>query len=167
MKICSCGEPIRCQQIIDGKKRNLKNRTKCLKCLPFGHKTSKISIEQYRARKARNQRDCYNKHKHEYQRESTRRKEALVKLTNGCQMCGYNHSWNVAYHHCEGNKDFNIDKRQCQYSWDKVKPELLKCIAVCHNCHGDIHAGIVEEKLIKIHNFNFKLKIENLTDYPD
>lgn len=166
MKICSCGEPIKCHQVIDGKKRNLKNRTKCLKCLPFGHKTSKISIEQYRARKAKNQRDCYDKHKHEYQKESTRRKEALIKITNGCQICGHTNSWNIAYHHHDGLKDFTIDKRQCQYSWSKVKPELLKCIAVCHNCHGDIHQGLIDKTLIEQLYQDFKSKTEPLIDYP-
>ena len=173
MKICLCGESIKCHQVINGKKRNLKNRTKCLKCLPFGsspYASSCLSKEEryikYKLRKAKNARDFYHRQKENISKISGNRKIALVKITNGCQICGHINSWNIAYHHCNGLKDFTIDKRQYQYSWSKTKPELLKCIAVCHNCHGDVHAGIINNSIIdKLHD-DFIAKIEPLADYP-
>jgi len=29
-------------------------------------------------------------------------------------------------------------------SFDKLKKEADKCILVCQNCHGEIHAGLLE-----------------------
>lgn len=174
MKICSCGEIIKCHQVIDGKKRNLKNRTKCLKCLPFGssvYASSCVSKEErdikYKSRKAKNVRDFYHRQKENINKRSSDRKIGLVKITNGCQICGHTNPWNIAYHHHDGLKDFTIDKRQCQYSWSKVKPELLKCIAVCHNCHGDIHHGLIDKTLIEQLYEDFKSKVERLSNYPD
>ena len=179
MKICKeCGKSFPFRKRIDGKIRNLKNRTKCLDCMPFGssifasscmsEEDRKIKYKNplYLSRKAKNMRDFYHRQKENINKKSSDRKIGLVKITNGCQICGHTNPWNIAYHHHDGLKDFTIDKRQCQYSWSKVKPELLKCIAVCHNCHGDIHHGLIDKTLIEQLFDDFKAKIEQLTDYP-
>lgn len=36
--------------------------------------------------------------------------------------------------------------------WENVFEELKKCIPLCYNCHGEFHAGLIEEgKIIKLH----------------
>lgn len=48
------------------------------------------------------------------------------------------------FHHRDPNqKDFGIGTGHTR-AWEKVKAELDKCILVCRNCHGEIHAGVTE-----------------------
>jgi len=81
------------------------------------------------------------------------RKTFLIKaLGGGCLSCGYSRcNRNLAFHHIY-DKQFNISGREFQFSLRKLKPELLKCVLVCHNCHGEIHDGIIDdEKVRKMH----------------
>lgn len=32
--------------------------------------------------------------------------------------------------------------------WDRVFEEMKKCVFVCANCHGEIHAGLVNEQYV-------------------
>ena len=189
MKICKCGNKIPSTAIIDGKRRNLKNRSKCLICQPFGSsacahshlsndeliKKLKLSKENYKLRKSKNYRDYYNRRKcsgtdqlwKTTDQKSTIKKAALAKLLDGCQLCNYNYNktHNLAFHHLN-NKKFSLDIRAFHHNWTVTKPELLKCILVCLHCHGDIHAGLVNQELINNKNEQLKLKLEPLTDYP-
>jgi hypothetical protein len=61
-----------------------------------------------------------------------------------CQLCGYRkcpHA--LSFHHLDPTKkDFGLSARGLTRSWEKMKPEIDKCILVCANCHAEIHAGI-------------------------
>lgn len=63
---------------------------------------------------------------------------------DSCKLCGYNkcrHS--LHFHHLDpATKDFQISGNW-GLSWKRVKEELDKCVLVCSNCHGEIHAGLV------------------------
>lgn len=155
MKICECGNKIPSTKTIDGKKRNLRNRTQCLTCLPFGQpryrKKNKKELLNYNAEK---QRRHYYKKKKELGIDPVRvvrerRKQELVDLLGGqCQLCGYNKAIrNLVFHHLK-DKKFPLSSRGFQYSMDKILPEVLKCIMVCHNCHGEIHDGLINDNLI-------------------
>lgn len=155
MKICKCGNEIPKSKIIDNKKRNLQNRTLCLECLPFGEsRYRKKTIEEIREYKANKARNNYNKKKLELGIDPIRalrerRKKEIVDLIGGkCQICGYNRVIrNLAFHHIS-NKKFTISSRAFQYSMDSVLTEVKKCILVCHNCHGEIHDGIIDNTII-------------------
>jgi len=70
-------------------------------------------------------------------------KEQAVAFMGGkCQICGYNRCMrNLAFHHINGtDKSFQIIGA---WSWRKIEEELKKCILVCHNCHGEIHEGLI------------------------
>jgi len=162
---CACGRKIPYSIVIDNKRRNLKNRTKCLNCLPFGdsnNATSQLSEverkKKYLERKRKNTKDFYKRNKDKIEKISINRKQSLVNLIGGCQICGHSKPYNMAFHHVnESTKEFEIDRRKCQYSWSKVKPEILKCVMVCHNCHGDIHyenlnCSEIHRELIKLIN---------------
>ncbi len=157
MKTCNCGDQIPSSVVIEGKRRNLKNRTKCFNCVPFGSSQfSKKSPEDRRSYNAQKAKRHYNKAKErnggidpiKIHREQ--RKKLVVKAIGGkCQLCGYNKlDRNLAFHHIR-DKELHLDSRAFQRSWTKIIPEILKCVLVCHNCHGEIHAGIIELPIIQ------------------
>lgn len=69
-----------------------------------------------------------------------RRKEELVEYKGGkCEKCGYNKSIRaLEFHHLDPTqKDFGIGGSN--YSIERLKDEVDKCIMVCSNCHSEIH----------------------------
>ncbi|KKN28805.1 hypothetical protein LCGC14_0850490 [marine sediment metagenome] len=78
---------------------------------------------------------------------SSRRRTRLraIKARGGaCVVCGYDRSyWALAFHHIDpATKSFHISGNT--RAWTKVKSEIQKCTLVCHNCHSEIHAGMVQ-----------------------
>lgn len=71
------------------------------------------------------------------------RKKELVEYKGGCcEKCGYNKSLNaLQFHHINPeDKDFTIGGRN--YSIDKMKREVDKCVLLCSNCHVETHEEI-------------------------
>ena len=78
-------------------------------------------------------------------RARRRIKQKAIELKGGkCIVCGYDrHHGSLSFHHLDPTKkDFGLSVRGIFRSWERVKKELEKCVLVCHNCHGEIHAGI-------------------------
>lgn len=75
-------------------------------------------------------------------------KERIVESMGGeCQCCGYKTCINsLDLHHINPEeKDSGLaDLRANHGRWALIVEELRKCILVCRNCHGEIHAGIRE-----------------------
>lgn len=71
----------------------------------------------------------------------------MVQLKGGkCCLCGYDRCLSaLAFHHMDPNeKELKFGAlRASPQSWEKIEKELNKCILVCHNCHSEIHEGIV------------------------
>lgn len=63
-----------------------------------------------------------------------------------CCICGYDKcARSLTFHHLDPTKkDFGISGST--KSFEKLKPELDKCILVCANCHGEIHEGLIDLK---------------------
>jgi hypothetical protein len=79
---------------------------------------------------------------------SERRNFILALVGSKCQLCGYDKlSKNLAFHHLE-DKKYKLSAREFQFGFKKLLPELLKCIVVCHNCHGEIHEDLVPREII-------------------
>lgn len=57
-----------------------------------------------------------------------------------CEICGYDKCITaLEFHHKDPNKkDFGLSTT-INKSWNKLKPELDKCMLVCANCHREIH----------------------------
>ena len=73
-----------------------------------------------------------------------RTKKKLVEYKGGkCKCCGYNkYIGNLTFHHLDPmKKDITISGTTI--SFEKLKNEVDKCELVCHNCHGEIHAGMI------------------------
>ena len=75
-------------------------------------------------------------------------KTRMVEAMGGkCACCGYDKCERaLAFHHIEPeHKDLSFSNiRSSPKSWDKIVKELKKCIPVCHNCHSEIHEGVLE-----------------------
>ena len=73
-----------------------------------------------------------------------RTKRKLAELKGGkCILCGYNkYIGNLVFHHIDPNKkEFTISGKSIAF--EKLKLEAEKCILLCHNCHGEVHCGLV------------------------
>lgn len=60
-----------------------------------------------------------------------------------CVRCGYNtYVGSMDFHHTDPTrKDFSIAARQC-ISKQRLAEEISKCVLLCRNCHGELHAGL-------------------------
>jgi hypothetical protein len=81
-----------------------------------------------------------------------RSKEAIIESMGGeCTICGYNTcTSSLALHHIDPTqKDHSFGGiRANPKKWDTIAKELRKCCLVCHNCHSEIHSGLIPEDKI-------------------
>lgn len=78
-------------------------------------------------------------------RSAQKIKKKAVEYKGGkCQICGYNKCMRaLTFHHIDPKtKSFGISG--AYKSWERLKPELDKCILVCQNCHAEIHDGLLK-----------------------
>ena len=77
-----------------------------------------------------------------------KKEEVRNKFGGKCQICSYDKCQSVlSFHHLPGtDKKFTISDAivRRRKSDEELVNELKKCILVCANCHGEIHAGITE-----------------------
>jgi len=68
--------------------------------------------------------------------------KAVEYKGNRCILCGYDKCiQSLDFHHKDPKeKEFQISGGT--KSFEKMKIELDKCVLVCKNCHGEIHAGL-------------------------
>jgi 5-methylcytosine-specific restriction endonuclease McrA len=69
-------------------------------------------------------------------------KDKCIEYKGGqCSACGYKkYSGSLDFHHLDKHtKEMNIAYLM-RKSWDKIQPELDKCILLCSNCHREEHA---------------------------
>ena len=77
----------------------------------------------------------------------------LVYLSGGkCQVCGYDKCKEaLSFHHLDPSvKRFRLSGMFLTYSLQKVLEEHRKCCLVCHNCHTEIHNGLVSCPAVNI-----------------
>ena len=147
--------------LINGKYRYLYKRKYCLNCSPFGEfnrrklhlynniRTQKDSVEFICS-------DCkktflyFRTSGHSLNLCSTCRARStrlklkikyLDYLGGKCTICGFDKSVHALefHHRIPSEKSFQISGTI--KSWDKVKPELDKCIILCANCHRQVEYG--------------------------
>lgn len=73
-----------------------------------------------------------------------------------CQVCGYDkHTGGLSFHHVDSTiKDFNVSSTKLTYSPKRLVEEASKCLLVCHNCHSEIHAGLIDDSKIALISFD-------------
>jgi len=72
-----------------------------------------------------------------------KKERAIAYLGGKCCICGYNKCpRSLDFHHKNPDeKDFCISKNTNK-AWATIVKELDKCVILCRNCHGEVHAGI-------------------------
>lgn len=176
MNCIQCNDKIPRSVKIDGIVRNLHNRTKCLKCSPFGssRKTTKYSESEFKEYRAKIFRKFYKNKKQQgidpIKERRLKHKKFIVNLVGGkCQFCPYDRlTRNLVLHHLH-DKKFGFNIRGFGLNLPEMLPELMKCVIACHNCHGEIHDGLVSADLVRQRNNEFVEKLEFLKgqNWPD
>lgn len=79
-------------------------------------------------------------------REAT--KQRIVDSMGGCcQICRYSKCVKSLdlHHKNPSEKEFGMGAiRGNPKSWVKIVVELRKCVLICRNCHGELHAGLTK-----------------------
>lgn len=186
MKTCKCGTSIPRSIKIDGIRKTLSNRTQCLVCLPFGQSRYRPkTTEEKRTLYAQKARQWYKRAKERLgkcpiQAMRLARRVKIINLLGGkCQFCGYKTLLtNLAFHHL-ADKEGKLSSREFQFSLKKLLSELQKCVLCCHNCHGEIHAQLIDPIIVSeirvrnskildtLHNKSWEHIIPALFDKPD
>ncbi len=74
-----------------------------------------------------------------------RSKARLVAAFGGtCGVCGYSRCQeSLVFHHLDPKeKEFAVTGKKAA-GWLSIVAEARKCVLLCANCHGEIHAGVV------------------------
>lgn len=75
-------------------------------------------------------------------------KRRIVEAMGGaCCICNYKKCDSaLALHHLDpSKKDIGLGAiRANPKNWLSIVEELRKCVLVCHNCHSEIHAGLIQ-----------------------
>jgi len=94
---------------------------------------------------------------------SRTRERMLEAMGNKCACCGYDKCLRILeFHHINPKtKSFSLGSARGNISsWKNLVNELKKCILVCQNCHGEIHA---EFRKIPDDVRKFNMEFENYT----
>ena len=156
-----CGDYFKYRQIVEGKEKLVFGRIHCLSCVPFGKKGKTSVVEgtennevecictmcgkpyQFRKRSGCTLSMCRNC---TCKVARDKRKLECVNYMGGkCIICGYNkYMGALEFHHVDPtNKVFQISSSS-RIRWEKLIPELDKCVLLCSNCHREVESGIVE-----------------------
>ena len=168
----NCGNGFATSVVIDGKRHYLNKRRYCLDCSPFGGRNRRrLHVVPMGKDEVRICRGCggektwkdfyHRNHKGGQVRGECKQcaakdrkkrldwfKKQCVDYKGGqCRICEYHKCFHsMSFHHVDpADKDFSISSMRFGYKMtDEVRRELDKCVLVCMNCHGEIHAGITE-----------------------
>jgi hypothetical protein len=162
-----CDKKFSNRVLINGQIKNVCNRKFCLECSPFGfHNTRDITVYIEKE----NSRVCVEcnieKNKIEFgfrhnrinkthavckkcttilkiKKQRENKQKCVDYLGGECIVCKYKKSINsLHFHHLDPSiKEFTIGETHSR-SFETIIKELDKCILVCANCHGEIHAGL-------------------------
>lgn len=82
-------------------------------------------------------------YKHTQRWRTKARRWATEYCGGQCQGCRYSRYYgNLSFHHL-ADKDDSVSRliNRCT-AWDVILREIDKCVLLCHNCHGEVHAGL-------------------------
>ena len=147
MKTCKkCSKEIPTWIVVDDKKVNLQRRKFCFNCSPYKSgnrkdltidKSKQDPITKKRKRKTGSA---------DVQKFRHKRKARIIAAMGGeCQCCSYDKCIAAMelHHKNPAEKEFGCGNASANpISWEKLVPELRKCVLLCSNCHREVHAGI-------------------------
>jgi hypothetical protein len=76
------------------------------------------------------------------------KKKFAVEYKGGkCEICGYDKSYKAMdFHHTNPTEKDRHISRMMDWSRERIKKELDKCILLCANCHREEHEKIENSK---------------------
>jgi len=74
-------------------------------------------------------------------RRKANKQKAINLLGGKCKLCGYNKCNDaLEFHHINPKeKEFMLSKVWNSKTWEKLLPEIKKCVLLCANCHREVH----------------------------
>lgn len=89
----------------------------------------------------------YKENRNLYRRRASDNKRRLyewfIEITEGlsCSKCGEDRRWCLDFHHPNPNeKEDNVSVLVANaHSKERILAEMDKCVALCKNCHADVH----------------------------
>ena len=77
------------------------------------------------------------------ERQQKLKRLAVAYKGDCCTLCGYDrYIGSLEFHHLDPDaKEFDLARLHCT-NFEKVKPELDKCVLLCSNCHREEHARL-------------------------
>lgn len=90
----------------------------------------------------------YRSNKSKYKTSEHRRKiksKLIGEFGGACKVCNYSKcESNLVFHHLDpSSKEFGISSGGMTRAYSKILEEAKKCVLLCSNCHGEVHAGII------------------------
>lgn len=94
---------------------------------------------------------CIKCHAQEQSQRYTKyRLQSIKRMGGKCCLCGYDkYHGSLHFHHLDPSQKDPQWKLLKARPVKQIRAELSKCILVCANCHGEIHAGLVDTKLLQ------------------
>lgn len=94
-------------------------------------------------------RKCWNKY--QFEKQKAVKVKCAEYLGGQCKTCNYDkYIGALDFHHLDPKeKEFAMSIGR-NYSFERCKPELDKCILVCKNCHAEIHHGLHPQYLLSL-----------------
>jgi predicted HNH restriction endonuclease len=84
---------------------------------------------------------CHNKYT--LKRGQEKRKFAIDMLGGCCKLCGYNFYYgSIDIHHVDPSLKDSKFTQMRGWSKERILKEIKNCVALCRNCHGEVHAGL-------------------------
>jgi ribosomal protein L30E len=74
-------------------------------------------------------------------------RQILINDAGGkCTNCKYNKCMSaLTFHHKNpSRKKFGLSSRGLTRSLKSMRKEAKKCILLCHNCHSEVHANLIQ-----------------------
>jgi hypothetical protein len=134
MRTCTqCGGELPNWIRIDGVRHNVRHRTVCVSCRPWGERRPVGFTKRYPRARPGSSAEAVN----EWRRRTKLR--AIEYKGGKCSTCGYDRCVAaLAFHHLDPTqKEFRIGG--ATRSWERTRAELDKCVLLCANCHAEEH----------------------------
>ena len=103
--------------------------------MPYSDRATQLAAQQ---KHYQDNKSLYRKHK-QHHREINRQWIAEYRATLRCSQCPENHPACLDFHHHNDDKDKGVSKAILDYSLERLKKEVAKCIILCSNCHRKLH----------------------------
>lgn len=85
---------------------------------------------------------CHNSTAYAVRRE--KRQRSIEYRGGMCVICGFDkYPCSLDFHHLDPNTKDDAYESIMSSGWERIRPEIEKCVLLCKNCHTALHCGLV------------------------